>query len=182
MSYPPSTYDVPPLFDEYSKAATTIQHSHQEIHDGEAYSVSLVVTITASTTINCSIQAPNTSKRVHFYLNCETAGNGVTVAMYEAPTISVAGTAITPRNRNRNASDASVAIFLHDNTVTSNGTLLYTVYMNTNKNLSSNTHATDEFILKQGTTYLMTITADSGTSATFSGRAEWYEIDKGQGL
>lgn len=177
MSYPPSFYGYTPEFDTYSASQVTISHAHSEIHEGDAYTISMVVALTAGTTFNCIFTTPANPKRVHFFFDCRTAGNGITTTFYEGASIT-GGTPATAINRNRNVTTTAGLTIAHSPTVSGNGTQIFTTYLDATKQSGgSSAHSTDEFILKPSTVYLMSLVVDAGQNATFSGRAEWYEAD-----
>jgi hypothetical protein len=53
--------------------------------------------------------------------------------------------------------------------------LLETFYVNAGSTTQAE-RATDEFILKSKKKYLVSITADGGSAAKFSGAMHWYEV------
>lgn len=80
-----------------------------------------------------------------------TASAAVKLDVYEGPSYSVMGTALTPRNTNRNATTTPHVQVTHTPTVASDGTLLLSTI--------SASIADSSFVLKAGTAYLIRVTA-----------------------
>jgi hypothetical protein len=107
-------------------------------------------------------------------MRCGTGNNGITVALYE-DAVYTGGTPVTPINRNRDSDNVSTATHIMNPSVTTTGTLLETFYVNAGSTTQAE-RATDEFILKSKKKYLVSITADGGSAAKFSGAMHWYEV------
>ena len=180
MSYPPAYYHIPPGFDVYDNDQVSVSHTHEQIHQGEASVVSMVVTMTAESTMQCQITTPASPIRIHFVLNCQASGNGITVTFYEGCQ-STSGTPVAIMNRNRNSAKVTGATFVHTPAVSTTGTAIYTTYLAASKQGGSVDHGTDEFVLLPNTRYLINLTVDAGQSAVFAGRGEWYETDTNYG-
>lgn len=165
-------WGVPFQVDPNVQSLVTIDHVHEEIHEGRSYVVTAVVPIPAGTRFQCIITADTLVP--HMVMICAVAGNGATITLFEAPTFT-GGTPVIPINRDRRSVNISTATFVHTPTVTLNGTQIMQFYLAAGKDSGSGDHGTDEWILKAGTSYLIDILCDAAQPLTFSGRMQWYE-------
>jgi hypothetical protein len=188
------SYDLVDSFWEPSKVdpmtdiSLVIQEEHSNIHNGITYGAFNVGTpkgIGATTNIYLKTPAA-TNTWIHMLPKWETAGAAY-LRILEAPTVtSATGTPRLCSNRNRNVSDASIVIdneaspasgyYSADATVTASGTIVYQEYAGTNRNAGEETRANNEWVLKQGTSYVFEMTSDS-VGNTLSLNLIWYEWD-----
>ena len=118
------------------------------------------------------IRTPNTSKRIHFYL-IGNANAAVKIELYEAPTFTLDGTAITPLNSDRsNTIATTVLLAFKDPTLTVDGTLIATKQISTaGGSVQVND---DEIILAKNTDYFLKFTVGAnGTNVVLA--AKYYE-------
>jgi len=163
-----------------SGAQVLIDFAHHAVHHGFLFTVSDFDTdIDIAAPKYWLFRTPNTNKRIHIIFDVGVSG-GVQVDLYESPTITADGTAITPFNNDFNRNDVSVLLVFKDPTVTADGTLKTSTRIgasgpgNSDK-VGGNLRPGSEYILKQNTNYILKITSDANdTKATMI--AEYYEV------
>jgi hypothetical protein len=173
MSYPPAFYGYRPKADPDTNDEVRIDHVHNQLHLGNSFVVTSVVSLGAGTSFYCAIKPDG--KEIHMAMLCAFSGNGGTVTLSEGATLS-AGTPVTPLNRDRGSTKTSSVTFVHTPTITNEGTPLVTMHIDASSQSGTRERSTEEMILKSNTWYLIKITIDSGQTAIFSGRMDWYEI------
>jgi len=148
--------------DKYTRATTTIDYAHHEIHDGSHFFISGVATLSINNTFDMQFVTPNTTKWIHFLfkLDCESQTSWF---IYEAAAILTSGAAISIYNNDRNSATlTSVAAFGTINaslavadtrTSTASAFLLESGIIGAGKNGGTESRE-NEIILKQNTTYL----------------------------
>lgn len=168
--------------DSISKDLAVIQHAHEEIHEGIHFIASDVVTgLGASTTQLYLLKTPNTSKRIHMLIVISSAP-GSTVTIFEGPTITSNGSAMNPRNSERNFSDTAATLQVFKSpSVSGNGTQLDIEEIGSGNaagkfnGTTSNDRNETELILKQNTAYLISIVTLSA-STDITSKFLWYEV------
>ena len=171
--------------DKSTKAMPSIDYAHHEVHDGNHYNVrGFTSGLGSGAGLIWCVTTPNTTKWAHMTFQIEGTTQ-TEVYVYEGVSCS-GGTAITPRNNNRNAGDNSSLILMQNpvisgaNAVAASGVLIekYSKGLEgtTPSKSSFNGEVTreDEMILKSGTTYLYYIkSVGAGNIIDFAGT--WYE-------
>ena len=97
-----------------------INYNHHEIHAGSHYFVEDVADLTIDDVFDVQWISPDSTKWSHFtfVLSCESETEWY---IYEGVSISVTGTALTPRNNNRNSGNTSnVVMYSISNTSEAN--------------------------------------------------------------
>jgi hypothetical protein len=95
--------------------------------------------------------------------------------LYEIPTITVAGTARTPVSLERNGTYTPKLVVREDPTVTVVGTMIWQgITFSSRPNTGGLDSATNEFVLKNNTTYLLRATSGAAGNKVLM-RMEWYE-------
>lgn len=170
-------YESAPSFDASTHAQTTIDYAHHEIHSGSHYKCGYQdTTLDTDDTVALVFTTPDTTKWMHFVLTSQVTGPA-TIQLFETPTLSAEGTALTPVNRNRNSASVSTMVVKHTPTVTVNGTKLSEKWVGSDgfKEISGGSVRGDsEMILKQDTQYLVLLTAEADTMKAAIG-GDWYE-------
>jgi hypothetical protein len=160
-----------------------IDSNHAQIHAGNAFSLGEVFTIAAGATVDVTVQVP-AGAYVHYQATdlSTDGGNTVTAILYEGATVTAAtGTAITPVNRRRlDTPDTSLLAIKQGATVTATGSRIDQWYFpkaaDKGVMVSISKSDTNEWVLKQDTTYLLRISnTGATTSAVVSMRPFWYE-------
>ena len=105
-----------PRIDALSNALTTINHEHHEVHSGNHFELNGVVDLANGAVRDIQIITPNTTKWMHLTIHISTESE-TEFYLYEDVSISVAGTAITEYNSNRNSDTAATGVLAQiDNT------------------------------------------------------------------
>ncbi len=156
--------------------------AHHKVHEGDHYSVSDVdADVDIVGPKYWRITTPDSAIEFHVTFGI-AASAGVTVELYEDPTISGAGTAITIYNNNRLATNlnTTTATAYYDTTTSADGTLIFTTKVGSAgpgviQRIGGNTRNAAEWILKQNEDYLIKVTADADTTEVVW-NAEFYEL------
>lgn len=155
----------------------TIDVGHHQTHEGDGFScIHTDSTLADGETIVILLKNPAANyPHLLWHATCPSA---FTVALYENPTVSVAGdgTAVTLFNRNRNKTSITplLAVY-HTPTTTNNGTLLEQFYIGGGaQRAGGDNRATSEWVLKANEDYLLIITSRAnGNSGAVV--LDWYE-------
>lgn len=168
------------LVDDAVHALKIIDVVHHEVHEGEMFSADHVATTVAdAASVDVLFQA-GAGKDSHFVFDV-SAGGAVRVYLYEGPTISAVGTALTPYNLNRRSARQPGSQVSHTPTVGAVGTtvLIGGRYLaggaSAQTRIGGGLRPGLERILAPGRTYLLRVTNVSGSAITISVAAEWYE-------
>lgn len=161
----------------------TISSDHAYIHDGIAF-IALVNTgsISAAYDIAFTTPAATDGKFIHWRpIGFTTSANYIYWELTEGETAS-SGTTVTPINRNRLSSNTSkMSYFAKGATCTPAGTIIDLGGVGSAGNPASRSGGgaggDEEIVLKQNTTYCLTITPAGATTVT--GKLFWYEESKG---
>lgn len=166
--------------DPVTKSLVDIGHPHNQIHAGDKFVSSDVVTgIGAGATKRYLLITPNTATRIHL-LTVVSSAPGSVVTIFETPTITSNGSPLAKINQERNSPKLTTLSVFADPTITVNGTQLVTEEIGSGTAAGKFSGSTSgdrnelEFVLKQNTAYLITITALS-PSTDVSTKFHWYE-------
>lgn len=155
-----------------------IDRNHQEVHEGTFFTVSHIFTSVANEASAILRITVGANKTLHAGFATSVGGNCYAY-IYEAPTINVAGTEITPRNNNReDGSDNSDATVRYGATLSANGTELDQEYVPGGVGfvrVGGGAKTSEEWILGKSTEYAIVVTNNSGLTTNISISAEWYE-------
>ena len=175
-----ATFDIAHAFefDEIAGALNVIDIVHHEIHEGEFFSVSYKAPDASPIADNATIAFALTAATKYIHLEAVAAmGGDAEVEFYEASTVT-GGTATTPRNHKRTASDNSDVTVVRDPTVNVAGTLLENAFMpgGTGGNaIGIVGNQRQEWILRPAITYVVRLTNRAGTAQPGSLAVTWYE-------
>lgn len=168
-------------FTDSTGSYISIDLEHHEIHEGEAYFYSNYHTVLASGSLNFVFLIGN--KNIHYVYTINSDQAGYYFSTYEGITSDDNGTLITPRNHNREYTDASTGTLRLNptNIVTTGAILLRNGYAGTAVNPSQRTGGSisrsNEVILKKNTRYLLRITnMSSSVSNDIQVGMDWYEV------
>ena len=162
------------------KALVVIDYTHHEIHEGEYFSAFARFSGVADAgTRGILVRVPaQTSTQVHATFTASTEGDA-DAALYEAVTMTSAGTVCTNRNHYRDSTGTSGVIVTHTPGVTIGTAQLLAnpVIPGGSKNSATGGSMTtrDEWILGSGKNYLLQLRNDSGGAADMSCSISWYE-------
>lgn len=162
-----------------SSSEVLIDTLHHKVHHEMLFgSADQGLNVQAATPKLWSVVTPNANIVLHFFYNAISDG-AVKVELYEGPTVTGAGNAVTPFNYNRNSVKTPTGLVYKDTTVSANGTLLETDFIGSSggavrgAGYSANSY---EYNLKKNTTYLFIFTvASNGTNVALN--CVWYEFD-----
>jgi hypothetical protein len=161
-----------------TEALNTVTYEHHEIHAGSHFYVCGFQVVSASASIDFTVQTPNTTKWAH--MTFEVEGTTQTeFLVYEGVTAS-GGVSALPMNNDRNSSKTSDLILKVGETITVLGTLIFSQskgFEGTAPARASSEGIVSrerEIILKQNTKYLFRIRS-LGAGNVISYCGEWYE-------
>jgi len=164
----------PVQIDASTHSLIAMSYEHHEIHDGNHFNYcdySLGEAVGA--TIEFVLTTPNTTKWIHFNFTVAST-DGATIELYEGTSGITAGTAITPRNNNRNSLTASGVTLIKDPTAITSDGVRASGYLAGGGRVSGVITRDTEYMLGQNRTYLMRITSLANGN-DISWAADWYE-------
>jgi len=175
--------------DDISDGLITIDYSHHEAHEGDAFECTAVDTSMGDAdTIVLAFKTMAAPKRMHLVIEFATAAGGH-VDVIEGPTWDDQSGTLNPiYNRKREASMKSSAALedqaqagfvasdnMHqDPTTLAGGTIIHAVYAFGAVKTAAGTRGVEEWLLKPETQYAIRLTAD-GAQNGGQLRLEWYE-------
>lgn len=150
--------------DKVVNALVTQGELHRLTHLGRLFNAGNAQTRTALTYYMVQAKSNTVHARITLGATADSSAS-----LYEAGTVSAAGTTITARNQNRNVSDTHGIVEVYAlPTVTANGTLLYSGGIGAGGNLRvGGEEQTTEWILKPNTTYLIGVTPSASAELRF---------------
>lgn len=159
--------------DSATRALTTIDSQHHEIHSGSSFFINVNDDdIDATETLDLTVITSDTPEWLHAVWAAEGV-LAIHIFVYEDSVTNIAGTSINATNRDRNSTHTSTATFRDGDTFADLGTLLWQWHTGAKKS-SGSTAERDELILKQGTQYLYRIESEIINNQA-SGILSWYE-------
>ncbi len=174
------------LIDQFAWALTVIDSEHRLIHDGMLFTANYRFDNLANGgNLDILLQVPAGSFPHLRAWSYSLEDGPCEFNLYENPTFSAAGTAITLQNNNRNSSNTSDVTATHTPTITSPGdAILEGQYIPDPGGgfLSGSPGAqaqdlSEEWVLKQNEDYLLRLTNNSGVVIDGSIYFVLYEID-----
>lgn len=174
--------------DAVSRALVAIDHTHHEIHEGDAFAchvASLDIADTASVAI--VFKTPDTAKWIHMFVRFTTKAAGHLKILENATWVASTGAEVAVINRNRNSSTTTVMETNHitvpfaangvamKNPTGLTGTEIGKVYAFAAKTGGGSEKSEDnELVLKQNTKYAYIYKADAATNGVQI-ILDWYE-------
>jgi hypothetical protein len=151
---------------------------HHRVHEGKYWTVTdYDGNVQAAAPKYWHLKAPDTAIRCHTVMAI-AVNDETLIELYEAPTLTGNGTALTAYNNDRNSATAATCLFYNDPTVTAPGTKLQNDLIGTNNpktRIGGNVRQVTEIILKQNTSYIIKNTVtNNGTRVSFN--LELYEV------
>jgi hypothetical protein len=159
----------------------TISPEHHEIHCGDSYEGIYTGDLANGASITFAVIVPNeglsetfpgedqTTKQYHAKVLIDSEAE-ILMSFYEGATVSANGTAINQFNRNRNYQLTDFLGFFVTPTVTNTGTLIYQRRQGSGRTIGGDYSRANEWILKDNTIYLITISNETNTN-------NWYNIE-----
>jgi len=159
----------------------TIDRVHAEVHNGDLYSITAYGTLTANQIMRLLLDTK--TKNQHFYGEVYTNGPAI-INMYENCFASTTAGLIDISNKNRTSSNVAVIKCYSTVAITTNGTMLINamivgntgggVGLNVVPSNTNNIRNNSEWILKNNTNYLLSITNTASAGIFFNFIAETY--------
>jgi len=170
----------------FGGALIAIAPEHHEIHCGDSYTAHHVADLSNGASIDYLITTPNWGtvdgdnpgenqaiKLAHFVGEINGKAE-ISVWFYEAPTVTNVGTGLSVVNRNRNSTNVDYLTMRYGATVSATGTELEHAKFGAGKNIGGGINSTDEWVLKNNTTYLLRVTNDTTSSNYHTIRFQYY--------
>jgi len=174
VSIADATTGTPIKINPSTSAIAIVDYPHHEVHQGSYFFICNNVNLGNGGVFDISFVTPNTTTWAHMLFNISANDGEGSFKIFEGATVNVAGTALTPRNSNRNSLNASVLTARIGDTFTATGTDIYTQFVGSGKTGGKLTRQ-NEIILKQNTTYIFRVTNETSVVNDISYCAEWYE-------
>lgn len=161
--------------DGTTRALLTIDYAHHEIHCGDHYFVREHMDIPSSSARQYIIATPNTVRWAHTVISVLNELETEYI-LTEGVSTGSDGTPITPRNRNRNATDSATVVVTHTPVGVTGGTVIATARLGSGRNFGGEVRDTNEIMLKQNTKYHfrinnVVVSASNLANVLF----DWYE-------
>lgn len=154
-----------------------LTHAHHKIHSVNSFEVCDVNDLANGATFDYLMTTPDTAKWGHLVFQIQ-AEREASYQIFENPTISAVGTAMTENNRNRNSSNTAGIAVTHTPTVTSTGsTIICEEHWLSGASAASRQQdrGIQEFLLKQDEQYLIRITNETALANQVSISISFYE-------
>ena len=162
----------------FTGGCKTIGSEHVMVWEGCTYKASYVNTAVANTaSVNILIQVPATLSLMHINHNTfKTTGAPFGIGVYEGPTFSAAGTAITPYNINRLSSNTSLVTITHTPTLTDDGTQIEADLIVGDKSAGGDIEGYSEHFVFGPGNFLFRATNNSGQEKQLAFRMAYFEL------
>lgn len=154
-------------YDQISNALVTMDVVHAVIHDQLFYTVTdYDSSVDTAAPKYWRLTTPATGY-VHIVAGVSMSGAGL-VEVYENPTLSGAGTALTAMNNYRPSSNTATVTATADPTTSNDGTRIFVQYLGSNApgaRFGGTLRQAAEFVLKQNEDYIFKVTPVSNSTA-----------------
>ena len=160
--------------DPSTLAGLWIDFPHHQIHEGDSYVASYAPDTVKGdgAGINITLKTPDNTKWLHMQAKA-SAALGAFFTITRGPTFT-GGTAQAGFNRNQNSTNPTGASDVKFDCTPSGGTVVHTELMGSGKKGGSGSRGTEEFMLKQNTVYVFTVTSDVASNK-LGLDLSWYE-------
>jgi len=171
----------------FKGAILSIPVEHHEIHCGDSYTAHHVEDLGNGATHDYLITTPdwgnpvsgndpfgNQSIKVAHFVGEISGQSETSVYFYESPTVTDAGNSLNVLNRNRNSSNNDVLSISEGATVSAVGTELEHNQFGAGKTMGGSVNRTDEWVLKNNTTYLIRVVNETTSNNFHSIRFQYY--------
>mgnify|MGYP001304069213 FL=1 len=163
-----------PAVDTTHSSLVVIDTAHYKVHESKHFFVENWTAVSgASSVFEILIKVP-ASKFPHMTYRVG-ADASFSFSLYEATAVSADGTAVTPRNNNRNSATASSVGVFTSPTVTSAGTALLGHLLSSSARSGGEGSRETELLLKANTNYLLRFTKTDSGVGDVSYSLAWYE-------
>jgi len=163
--------------DATANALVTQNMVHKQIHNGIAFEADYVSESVADDETIEMLISTDASQSVHIRFQAGVGGDA-RIQIFENPTVTDNGTAITPVNRNRTSANTAVTSVYHTPTTSADGTILADHLApggGTGKSTGAIATSFEEYILKSSEDYLFRVTNISGSNNPLSISVAFYE-------
>ena len=170
----------------FGGANISIPVEHHEIHCGDSYTAHWVEDLGNGASIDYLITTPdwgsvdgdnpgkNQAIKLAHFLGEITGEAETAVFFYEAPTITDNGNALSIRNRNRASTKVDFLSIYESATISAVGTELEHLQFGSGKVVGGGVNRTDEWVLKNNTSYLIRVTNLTTSNNYHSIRFQYY--------
>jgi len=174
MAYPlMGSYYVPIGQDDSStKALSTIDYAHKEVHGGNSYAAVRSSILSSGDSVTIHMQTPDTRKWLHLIYEFQCSALA-TVTIVEGGTYVADGDTAIIVQRNRNSTNVSGASLWTGTATPTDGTTLGVYAIGANKT-GGGARGLDEIILKQNEDYWLHILSGANSNACAI-QLSWYE-------
>ena len=165
----------------------SIPPEHHEIHCGDSYTEHhvedlsngavhyyLIITPNWGDPVSGSDPFGNQNIKVAHFVGEITGEAETTVQFFENPTITDNGNVLNVRNRNRNSSNTDYLTIYEGATVSADGTELEHTKFGAGKFVGGSVNRTDEWVLKNNTSYLIKVINDTTSNNYHTIRFQYY--------
>lgn len=173
------TADGSPMEDSTTESLRTVTSAHHHVHDGERFVVQEGIVLNGASK-DYLITTPNTTKWAHMTIDIE-GGQDTSILLVE-DTARTDGTAMAAINRNRNsATVAGITVAHTPGGVAGAPTTMFSCQFGIPTSGGGRgggggtQQGRSEFVLKQNTKYLLTVTALSANDNNICVSIDWYE-------
>lgn len=157
------------------RALVFMDWEHYKIHEGDTYTIIQTTDLGNGGVRDILVVPPNTAVRAHLIWEIEHELE-TSIQFYRGTTYTDNGTAIVSFNRNGNSLNTATTLVYHTPTITNAGTLIGTIQQGDGKKAGGSDRESNEFILKQGTAYLIRITNLTVNNNLIFLKLNWYEL------
>ncbi len=135
--------------DPTTNALLSIDCEHAKIHNGYHFTTDYTTELGNAAALNLHILTPDSTMWAHMVFRVLTELESE-MKIFEAPTLTNAGTALTVVSRNRNlASIANTTLAYHTPTIGDDGTLLRTKHFGTGRTSGAESHGAHEWLVER---------------------------------
>jgi hypothetical protein len=164
----------------FGGSPVVIQSEHHEIHCGDSYETTYHTDLGNGATQDILIVVPDEpgtgqAQKLYHLTGLIEGENECSVTFYEGTTVSDNGTALTIINRNRNSTLTDFLDIYHTPTVTTTGSSIFGPWhFGVGKSFGGSRGRSDEFVLKNNTTYLIRITNQTVNTTYINVELDYY--------
>ena len=156
-----------------------ITHEHQLVHEGKFFSVGHADAAAAASADIEVLVAAGANTDIHTYIKM-IAGADARLDVFEAPTVTAAGTAITPQNHNRGSANTCDCTVTHTPTLSADGTQIWQEYLPGGSGGNSpgavQHVGSEQMIMAAGETYLFRLTNLGATAQMIQLQLAYYGV------
>jgi len=161
--------------DTYTGFFIGMNEEHHEIHEGCYYRFGFQKDVGNAGTAIVGFTTPDTTNWFHFRPSVDSEAE-VRIQIYENVTSLTGGSAVTPRNADRNSAKTSSLVVVSDPVVNSTGAVMLTnIVIGSGKASGGFVSAENEWILKQNTMYALVVTNNTTSDNQVNIRCAGYE-------